>query len=58
MLYEKAKILAEIINNPVEFNPKIVKGISTEFDEYLPIISPDQELSFFTRRLEKRVSNL
>ncbi|MDP7566914.1 MAG: OmpA family protein [Flavobacteriales bacterium] len=54
MLYEKAKILAEIINNPVEFNPKIVKGISTKFDEYLPIISPDQELSFFTRRLEKK----
>jgi outer membrane protein OmpA-like peptidoglycan-associated protein/tetratricopeptide (TPR) repeat protein len=57
MLYEKAKILAEIINNPVEFNPKIVKGISTEFDEYLPIISPDQELSFFTRRLEKKSKN-
>ncbi|MDA8535588.1 OmpA family protein [Flavobacteriales bacterium] len=57
MLYEKAKILAEIINNPVEFNPKIVKGISTEFDEYLPIISPDQELSFFTRRLEKKNKN-
>ena len=54
MLYEKAKILTEIINNPVEFNPKIVKGISTKFDEYLPIISPDQELSFFTRRLEKK----
>ena len=52
-LYGKAKVLAEIINNPVSFNPKIVAGISTEFDEYLPIISPDQELSFFTRRSDK-----
>jgi len=52
-LYGKAKVLAEIINNPVSFNPKIVTGISTEFDEYLPIISPDQELSFFTRRSDK-----
>ena len=26
---------------------------NTDNDEYLPIISPDQELMFFTRRLEK-----
>lgn len=53
-IYEKAKVLAEIITNPVPFNPKIVSGISTVFDEYLPIISPDQELSFFTRRSDKK----
>ncbi|MEC9209594.1 MAG: OmpA family protein [Bacteroidota bacterium] len=53
MLYENAKILAEIINNPVKFNPQIVKGISTRNDEYLPIISPDQEYSFFTRRSDR-----
>jgi len=52
-IYEKAKVLADIIANPVPFNPKIVSGISTVFDEYLPIISPDQELSFFTRRSDK-----
>jgi len=51
--YEKAKVIAEIIANPVPFNPEIVSGISTIFDEYLPIISPDQELSFFTRRSDK-----
>ncbi|MDC0204591.1 OmpA family protein [Flavobacteriales bacterium] len=50
MLYEKARVLAEIINNPVPFNPTIVKGISTKYDEYLPVISPDQELFFFTRK--------
>lgn len=54
LLYSKAKVLAEIINNPVKFNPKIVAGISTEFDEYLPIISPDQEMAFFTRRSDKK----
>ena len=52
-LYSKAKVIAEIINNPVSFNPKIVEGISTEYDEYLPIISPDQEMAFFTRRFDK-----
>ena len=54
MLYENTKVLAEIINNPVDFNPKIVKGISTENDEYLPMISPDQELVFFTRRSDRK----
>jgi hypothetical protein len=56
-IYEKAKVLADIIANPVPFNPKIVGGISTVFDEYLPIISPDQELSFFTRRSDKSSLN-
>ena len=56
-IYEKAKVLADIIANPVPFNPKIVSGISTIFDEYLPIISPDQELSFFTRRSDKSSLN-
>ena len=56
-IYEKAKVLADIIANPVPFNPKIVSGISTVFDEYLPIISPDQELSFFTRRSDKSSLN-
>ena len=54
MLYEDAKIIADLINNPVKFDPKIVKGISTNDDEYLPIISPDQELFFFTRRFSRK----
>ena len=49
-LYNKAKEIADIINNPVDFKPEVVKYLSTDNDEYLPIISPDQELSFFTRR--------
>ena len=54
MLYENSKIIAEIVSNPVAFNPKIVKGVSTQYDEYLPILSADQELLFFTRRSIKR----
>ena len=49
-LYNKAKEIADIINNPIDFKPEVVKYLSTDNDEYLPIISPDQELSFFTRR--------
>ena len=52
-LYAKAKVLAKIIVNPVSFFPEVVSGVSTIYDEYLPIISPDQELSFFTRRSDK-----
>ena len=54
MMYENVKVLADIINNPVKFNPEIVQGISTADDEYLPVISPDQELVFFTRRSDKK----
>ena len=50
MLHEKSNILANILNNPVSFNPSIVSGISSVNDEYLPIISPDQNYAFFTRR--------
>ncbi|MAB95250.1 MAG: hypothetical protein CMC98_04005, partial [Flavobacteriales bacterium] len=42
-LYNKAKEIADIINNPVDFEPEVVKYLSTDNnDEYLPIISPDQ----------------
>ena len=43
----KAKTLSDILNNPVEYNPRIIEGISTEFDEYLPAISPDQDYVLF-----------
>ena len=46
MMYEKAKILSDIISDPVEFKPFVIKGISSKYDEYLAIISPDQEYDF------------
>ena len=49
-----AKELATIINNPVKYDPKIITGISTIYDEYLPTISPDQEYILFTRRFLKK----
>ncbi len=39
--------------NKVSFNPVLVKNVSTaDKDEYLPIISPDNELMFYTREFE------
>mgnify|MGYP000724999997 CR=1 FL=1 len=38
------------MNDTVPYNPEIVQGISTEADEYLPLISPDQEIVLYTRR--------
>ena len=50
----RVKILSDIISNPVEYNPQIISGISTEYDEYLPAISPDQDYILFTRRYLKK----
>lgn len=35
--------------NPVPFNPSPLDAISSAADEYLPVITPDQELAYFTR---------
>lgn len=40
--------------NQVPFNPKLVKNVSSGNDEYFPMISPDNELIFYTRKLDKR----
>ena len=40
----------ELLSNPVDFNPRNVKGIYTEHDEYLPMLSPDNEWAYFTRK--------
>ena len=45
-LLEKSRMLLDIINNPVDFNPKLVQGVSSKYDEYLPMLSPDQSLFF------------
>ena len=49
-MLQKSKIISSIINNPLPYNPRVVGGVSTEFDEYLPYMSADQEIFFFTRR--------
>lgn len=47
-----SKFNKEMYGNPVSYNPKLVTGISTMKDEYLPFISPDNEIAFFTRRIK------
>lgn len=49
---EYARFFADHFENPVPFDPIIVKNISTEADEYLPLITPDNEYMFFTRKTE------
>lgn len=41
----------------VQFDPKVVKGVSTERDEYLAYISPDDKKCFFVRRLPVKNMN-
>jgi outer membrane protein OmpA-like peptidoglycan-associated protein len=36
--------------NPVPFNPVLVENVSSENDEYFPMMSPDNELIFYTRK--------
>lgn len=39
-----------LYSNPVPFEPKVVKGISSRDNEYLGIISPDNEVALYIRR--------
>lgn len=45
-----------LIENPVPFEPKLVVNVSSRLDEYFPMISPDNDLLFFTRKVDR--SNL
>ena len=49
VLQEEAKFLAE----EVPFDPQIVRNVSTTTDEYFPMISPDNELIFYTRKMDR-----
>ena len=43
-----------LIDNPVPFEPVIVEGVSSAYDDYLPLISPDGSLALFTKRYMKK----
>lgn len=45
---------ASFYGNPVPFEPNKVAHISTSADEYLPTMSPDNEIIFFTRKSLKK----
>ena len=43
-----------LIENPVPFEPVIVEGVSSAYDDYLPLISPDGSLALFTKAYTKK----
>lgn len=55
---ENMLVRSRLHANPVPFDPKPVKDISTPDPEYLPYISPDNELAFFTRRFDMKDKNM
>jgi outer membrane protein OmpA-like peptidoglycan-associated protein/tetratricopeptide (TPR) repeat protein len=42
----------KFFNQPVPYSPQELTNVCTKKDEYLPMISPDNELIFFTRKGE------
>lgn len=54
-MIEDAGFFSRMYNNPVPFEPRSVEGICTPVDEYLPTISADNEIAFFTRKYEKKI---
>jgi outer membrane protein OmpA-like peptidoglycan-associated protein/tetratricopeptide (TPR) repeat protein len=40
--------------NKVPFEPKMIANVSSPNDEYFPMISPDNELMFYTRKLDRK----
>ena len=53
-ILEKASFYGGIYDNPVPFEPSNVKGICTSKDEYLPFITADNTIAYFTRRFQKK----
>ncbi len=48
-LLNYANFYTEITKHPVPFVPKVVEGVSTFENEYLPILTPDNQMALFTR---------
>ncbi|MCX6306317.1 MAG: OmpA family protein [Bacteroidetes bacterium] len=51
-LLKYSRFYLEMINKPVPFEPKVVEGISTPLNEYLPILSPDNQMALYTREIK------
>ncbi len=45
----------EFYENVVPFAPYKIPNVSSPVDEYFPMISPDNELMFFTRRVDRKL---
>ena len=58
-LIQQAIFFENGYKNKVPFEPSPLKSISTKADEYLPIITPDNQTAYFTRRtLEKSLNSV
>ncbi|MEI7727690.1 MAG: hypothetical protein WCK09_21465, partial [Bacteroidota bacterium] len=51
-LLKYSSFYLEMVKKPVPFEPKVVEGISTPANEYLPILSPDNQMALFTREIK------
>jgi outer membrane protein OmpA-like peptidoglycan-associated protein/tetratricopeptide (TPR) repeat protein len=45
--------IQSFLTNKVPYDPTIVKNVSSANDEYFPMISPDNELMFYTRKVDR-----
>ena len=45
----------EMVAKEVPFAPIMVPNVSSAWDEYFPMISPDNELMFYTRKIDRKV---
>ena len=51
-LFRYSAFTADLKARPVPFEPQVVDGISTASNEYLPILSPDNQVALFTREIK------
>lgn len=56
-MIKESKFFDKMFNHPVPFDPKPVAGVCTFEDEYLAMLSPDNEQMFFTRKYMKQSRN-
>lgn len=49
-----SKFYSDVYGKKIPFNPRAIGGITTDKDEYLPYITPDNEYAYFTRRYPER----
>jgi outer membrane protein OmpA-like peptidoglycan-associated protein len=50
LLVDEYYVKDYLISHPVPFDPKVVRGVSSKHDEYLPMLSPDNNWLYFTRK--------
>jgi len=53
-IIEDIEFEKQLLENPVPFVPKKVEMVSSKLDEYFPMISPDNDLLFFTRKIDRK----